>query len=165
LRTGLRDHGFEEVDAYNDPILALQNFKSRVYALLITDVAMPKIDGFKLYQEMKRRDNNIKALFVTAFKVNYEVLRDLFSGGGVDIYDEDVAAILADSGGRFIRKPVQLHELVKRVRTELENKRICKYCGWRLDEPDPEILAFFHSGCWKEYRKDGLLDPMPDNFW
>ncbi|MDP9289721.1 MAG: response regulator [Thermoproteota archaeon] len=165
MRTALRDNGFEEVDAYNDPILALQNFKSRVYALLITDVAMPKIDGFKLYQEMKKRDNNIKAIFVTAFKVNYEVLRDLFSGGGVDIYDEDVAAILADSGGRFIRKPVHLHELVKRVKTELQNKRICKYCGWDIDEPDSEILSFFHSDCWKEYRKDGLLDPMPENVW
>ncbi|MGC1932848.1 MAG: response regulator [Candidatus Nitrosopolaris sp.] len=160
LMTALRDNGFE-VDAYNDHILALQNFKSRVYALLITDVAMPKIDGFKLYQKMKKRDNDIKALFVTPFKVNYEVLRALFSAAGVDINDEAVA----DSGGRFIRKPVQLHELVKRVKTELENKRICKYCGWRLDEPDPEIPAFFHSGCWKEYRKDGLLDPMPDNDW
>ena len=76
-----------------------------------------------------------------------------------------LAAILADTGGRFLRKPVEIYELVKRVKVELEEKRICKYCGWDLDEPDSEILAFFHSGCWKEYRKDGLLDPMPENFW
>jgi hypothetical protein len=113
---------------------------------------------------MKKRDNDLKTLFVTPFKVNYEVLRDLFSAAGINTNDEAIAAI-ADSGGRFIRKPVQLYELIKRVKTELEIKRICKYCGWRLDEPDLEILAFFHSGCWKEYRKDGLLDPMPDNYW
>jgi hypothetical protein len=58
--------------------------------------------------------------------------------------------------------------LVKRVKTELEIKRICKYCGWGPDEPDRDILAFTikaASGCWKEYRKVGLLDPIPDNYW
>ena len=67
-----------------------------------------------------------------------------------------------------LRKEKQLSTLRTmeyRVKTELEIKRICKYCGWRLDEPDHEILAFFHSGYWKEYRKDGLLDPMPGNYW
>jgi hypothetical protein len=70
---------------------------------------------------MKKKDNDIKALSVTPFKVNYEVLRDLFSAAGININDEAVAAI-ADSRGRFIRKPVQLHELIKRVKTELEIK-------------------------------------------
>ncbi|MFZ0510046.1 MAG: hypothetical protein WAM14_00445 [Candidatus Nitrosopolaris sp.] len=44
-------------------------------------------------------------------------MRQLFSAGGVDINDEAVSAILADSEGRFIRKPVQLYELAKRVKT------------------------------------------------
>jgi CheY-like chemotaxis protein len=165
FKIALKDNGFEEVDVYNDPFLALQNFKSGVYGLIILDVAMPKIDGIKLYQEMKKTDDAIKAFFVTTFKVNYHILRDLFSAGGVDIKDESIAAILADTGGRFLRKPVETYELVKRVKAELEKKRICKYCGWDLDEPDSDILSFFHSGCWKEYRKDGLLDPMPENFW
>jgi hypothetical protein len=30
-----------------------------------------------------------------------------------------------------------------------------------MDEPDLEILGFFHSDCWKMYRADGLLYPMP----
>jgi PleD family two-component response regulator len=50
FKIALKNYGFEEVDVYNDPFLALQNFKSGVYALIILDVAMPKIDGFKLYQ-------------------------------------------------------------------------------------------------------------------
>ena len=40
-------------------------------------------------------------------------------------------------------------------------KRICRYCGWDMDEPDLEVLTFFHQDCWKNYRKDGLLYPMP----
>jgi hypothetical protein len=40
-------------------------------------------------------------------------------------------------------------------------KRICKYCGWDMDEPDLEVLSFFHRDCWKDYRIDGLVYPMP----
>lgn len=47
------------------------------------------------------------------------------------------------------------------MKRKKKEKRICKYCGWDMDESDIEILIFFHSDCWKEYRKDGLLYPMP----
>jgi CheY-like chemotaxis protein len=160
----LRDNGFQ-VDAYNDPNLVLQNFKSNAYGLIILSVAMHGTDGFRLYQEMKKKDDSIKVFFVTSFKVNYQLLRELFSGGGIDINDESISAILADTGGRFLRKPIPADELVRRVNAELEQKRRCKYCGWHLDEADPEVLAFLHSECWKEYRKNGILDPMPENSW
>jgi len=42
-----------------------------------------------------------------------------------------------------------------------KKERICKYCGWNMDEPDLEILNFLHSDCWKEYRKNNLVYPMP----
>ena len=42
-----------------------------------------------------------------------------------------------------------------------KKERMCKYCGWNIDEPDLEILNFLHSDCWKEYRKDNLVYPMP----
>jgi len=53
LRIILEENGFREVDVYNEPLLALHNFKSCVYSLLITDVAMPRMDGFKLYKQIK----------------------------------------------------------------------------------------------------------------
>ena len=36
LKIILEENGFKEVDVYNEPLLALQNFKSCVYSLLIT---------------------------------------------------------------------------------------------------------------------------------
>jgi len=164
FETILRKNGFQ-VDAYSDYRKVLRKFRSNVYGLIILNVAMHGTDGFKLYQKMKKKDDSIKVFFVTSFKVNYHLLRELFSGGGVDINDESISAILADTGGRFLRKSIPADELVKRVKDELQKNRICKYCGWDLDEPDPEVLAFLHSGCWKEYRKNGILDPMPENFW
>ncbi len=49
----LEENGFkEQVDTYNEPLLALQDFKAGIYGLLIIDVGMPVIDGFRLYQQM-----------------------------------------------------------------------------------------------------------------
>jgi CheY-like chemotaxis protein len=113
----LEENGFhKQVDTYNEPLLALQNFKAGVYGLLIIDVAMPVMDGFRLYQLIKQIDNKPKVLFATAFYLNYDVLRGYFP-----IKDEsnEIEEILGDSGGRFMRKPVHINELVHRVRSEL----------------------------------------------
>ena len=108
----LEENGFhKQVDTYNEPLLALQNFKAGVYGLLIIDVAMPVMDGFRLYHLIKQIDNKPKVLFATAFYLNYDVLRGYFP-----IKDEnnEIDEILGDSGGRFIRKPVHINELVQK---------------------------------------------------
>jgi len=50
---GLQDEGFQ-VDAYNDSLLALSNFKSSFYNLSILDINMPKMNGFELYREIRK---------------------------------------------------------------------------------------------------------------
>ena len=52
----LENNGFE-ISSYNDPLLALSSFRPRYYDLVILDVKMPKIDGFKLYNEIRKTDN------------------------------------------------------------------------------------------------------------
>jgi|SRR5215813_2805951 len=113
----LEENGFnKQVDTYNEPLLALQNFKPGIYGLLIIDIAMPVMDGFRLYQLIKQVDNKPKVLFATAYQINYEVLRGYFP-----IKDEnnEIEQILGDSGGRFMKKPVHNNELVRRVKSEL----------------------------------------------
>jgi hypothetical protein len=39
--------------------------------------------------------------------------------------------------------------------------RICDYCGINIDIPWLDVLKFFHQDCWKRYRKDDKLYPMP----
>ena len=43
LKNILEDNGFE-VDLFNDPILALNNYKVNFYDLVILDIKMPKMD-------------------------------------------------------------------------------------------------------------------------
>jgi CheY-like chemotaxis protein len=131
LRIILEENGFKEVDVFNEPLLALQNFKSRIYSLLITDVAMPRMDGFELYKHVKKLDDRINVIFVTASEINYEALKELSQVGQLDISDDkDKAAILQD--GRkgdeerihFIRKPVEIKEFIQKVTKELQRESV-----------------------------------------
>ena len=51
----IEDSGLYEVDTYNDPLVALSNFRPNSYDLLLLDVRMPGMNGFELYDEIKNR--------------------------------------------------------------------------------------------------------------
>jgi two-component system, OmpR family, response regulator ChvI len=65
LKVVLESNGFK-VYTFIDPTLALENFKSSRYDLLILDIKMPVMNDFQLYAQMKKIDINIKALFLSA---------------------------------------------------------------------------------------------------
>jgi CheY-like chemotaxis protein len=70
LKMALEREGFL-IDTFNDPVLALENFKPNRYDLVILDVKMPKIDGCDLYNRLKKIDHNIKVCFLTASTESY----------------------------------------------------------------------------------------------
>jgi DNA-binding response OmpR family regulator len=108
FRQALRNKGFEKVETVNDPVLALRNFRAGSYDLLIIDIVMPEMDGFSLFEEIRKIDNKVKVCFITAFEMNYQALRAVFP-----------AATASDDIGCFIRKPVDMDELVKRIKAEI----------------------------------------------
>ena len=89
-------------DSFSDPLLALENFRPRSYDLLLLDIKMPDMDGFRLYQEMKKMDSRVKVCFLTASEMYYERFRK----------EEDFAALDKDL---FLRKPIQNEELIKEI--------------------------------------------------
>jgi DNA-binding response OmpR family regulator len=101
----LKLHGFE-VDTFNDPLIALSVFKPDTYNLVLLDVKMPKMDGFTLYNEIKKIDNKANICFLTASEFYYEQFRkEEFSN-----LDKEL----------FIQKPIENHELIKRINNILE---------------------------------------------
>jgi DNA-binding response OmpR family regulator len=96
LEAVLQDSGFK-VDSYEDPILALKNFKSRFYDLAILDIKMPQMNGFIVYNEIKKLDNSIKVCFVMAGEIYYGVYSDSLSSVDVKC---------------FIRKPIKNEGLI-----------------------------------------------------
>ena len=92
LTNVLEDNGFV-VHAFDDPLLALENFRKDLYDLLILDIKMEKMDGFQLYREIKKIDNKVKVCFLTA--------REFI----------DVFSNLKEN--QFIQKPIKKEELIK----------------------------------------------------
>ena len=101
LRKVLEQYGFN-ADSYDDPILGLENFKAVLYELLLLDIKMPEMDGFLLYQEMKKTDNKINVSFLTASEMYNEKLRE----------KEGFAALDKDL---FLRKPIKNEDLINEV--------------------------------------------------
>ncbi len=41
------------VDSFDNPVVVLNNFKTSLYDLVLLDIKMPEMDGFKLCEEKK----------------------------------------------------------------------------------------------------------------
>jgi CheY-like chemotaxis protein len=55
-----------KVYPFDNPLDALSSFKIGLYDLVILDIKMPKMDGFQLYEEIKKIDSSVKVCFITA---------------------------------------------------------------------------------------------------
>ncbi len=105
---GLEDGGFE-VDAYTNPLFALSNYKlgHKKYDLLILDIKMPDMNGFELFEEIRKIDNNVKTCFLTAFSEGYT--------------EEFGRRFSSSINASFIRKPIRVDDLVKKVNEMVVN--------------------------------------------
>ena len=115
---GLEDNGFE-VDAFNDPIQALSDFKTGLYDLALIDYKMPNMDGFELYREIRKIDERVKVCFITAFEAYHEELKKKFQGS-LNLSREDKQEEEVDLQC-FIQKPIDIDDLVKRIKEELNS--------------------------------------------
>ncbi len=77
IKEGLKRYGYE-VETFVDSNLALQNFKAGTYDLLLLDVLMNGLDGFELYNKMRKIDENIKICFISASNTFYEKYKHLY---------------------------------------------------------------------------------------
>ena len=103
LKIVLEKTGFL-VDSYYNPILALDEFKSSFYDLIILDLQMPDINGLQLYREIKKRDVKAKICFLTASEYIFDIAYKF-----KPVYT-------------FIRKPIQNNDLIRIVNDLLNNE-------------------------------------------
>jgi DNA-binding NtrC family response regulator len=105
FRQALSKYGYT-VFGFTDPALALEHFKTNAknYALVISDVRMPQMNGFEFAASIKAIRPDAKIVLMSAFEV-----ADLeFSKSPVAQSD-------------FIRKPVDIKTLVQKVRVAMAN--------------------------------------------
>jgi DNA-binding response OmpR family regulator len=66
---------------------------------------MPDMNGFELCEKILAIDINVRVCFMSSGEINREALREIYPSLSV---------------GCFIRKPVAIDYLVKRIRSELD---------------------------------------------
>ena len=105
FKIGLEQQEGFEVITYNDPELALSQFKENWFDLLLLDVKMPKMSGFELYSRLKEIDSKPKVCFITAFEVYYDEFKRVFPNLDVKC---------------FLRKPISVSDLVEQVKLQFK---------------------------------------------
>lgn len=98
LKVGLEECGYRVTVAY-DGAMALRLFRSGTFDLIISDVVLPKMDGFELCKEVRKDDTKIPILMLTALGSTDDKL-DGFDSGADD----------------YLVKPFDFRELNARIK-------------------------------------------------
>lgn len=108
IKRGLESKNRFHVDTFIDAENALESLKKRpndYYDLVLTDIRMPKINGFELYRRIKESNPNMKIVFITAFEINKDEFTKVIPS--VDVLD-------------FISKPVSMSTLITKLKSILK---------------------------------------------
>ena len=102
----LAEKGYEPLPCF-DGAQAISAYENQPVDMVITDVMMPKADGYELAQEVRRQDRHIPILFMTALDDKISQQRGFRSG--------------ADD---YVTKPVDADRLLLRVEALLRRANI-----------------------------------------
>lgn len=104
LKRGLEESGYQVVVAY-DGTMGLRLFKSGTYHLVLSDVVLPKMDGFELCKEIRKMNPVVPILMLTALGTTDDKLEG-FDAGADD----------------YLVKPFDFRELNARINVLLKRK-------------------------------------------
>lgn len=102
----LRDNGYQ-VDEAADGLAALRSLESREYALVITDVQMPGLDGMQLLEFIKSSNADIEVIMTTGYASV-----------------EDAVSAVQMGAFNYLSKPIRLDELGIMVDRALERRQL-----------------------------------------
>jgi DNA-binding response OmpR family regulator len=94
-----------QVNAYNDPLVALSEFKPDYYDLMLVDINMVEMNGFDFCMKILELDANPRVCFMSSGLINQEALKEQYPSLSI---------------GCFIKKPITMENMIRKVRAELE---------------------------------------------
>jgi DNA-binding NtrC family response regulator len=102
------------VVCFNNPVTALEHFieNKKDYALVISDLRMPNLNGLDLLSKIKMINPNVRTILVSAYEVKEDkIFQKYMKDGTIDL---------------FIEKPIPIDWLRQKVREQVEayEKRI-----------------------------------------
>ncbi len=108
LKIGLEENGYQVLVAY-DGEMGWRLFQSNDFQLIISDIILPKLNGFELCQKIRKADEEIPILMLTALGTADDKLE------GFDMGADD-----------YMVKPFDFRELLARVRVLLKRRAVAK---------------------------------------
>lgn len=96
------------VVCFNNPVTALEHFieNKKDYALVISDLRMPNLNGLDLLSKIKMLNSNVRTILVSAFEVKEDkIFQKYMKDGTIDL---------------FIEKPIPIDWLRQNVREQVE---------------------------------------------
>ena len=96
------------VVCFNSPVTALEHFieNKKDYALVISDLRMPNLNGLDLLKKIKLLNSNVRTILVSAYEVKEdEVFQKYTKEGFIDL---------------FIEKPIPIDWLRQKVREQVK---------------------------------------------
>ena len=131
LEALLRGHG-HEVDSASNGVAALELARGNHYDVIISDILMPKMDGFQLCREMKK-DERLKKIPFIFYTATYTDSRD-------------AAFALSLGADRFLVKPLDPEFFLRELEAVTAGKQA------RLEEATPEEPPEDEAIYLKEYN-------------
>ena len=104
IKNQIQELGYE-IDYYDDPLNAVESFVPGKYSLIFIGIDIGGLDGFDLYDELKKRDDNIKGYFMSSNKINKNAIDEFFTKDKINV--------------QFLFKPVSLDLIVKIIKDEI----------------------------------------------
>ncbi|WP_308233626.1 response regulator transcription factor [uncultured Prevotella sp.] len=106
LKIGLEENGYQVMVAY-DGEMGLRLFQNNAFQLVISDIILPKLNGFEVCQQIRKTDDQIPILMLTALGTADDKLE------GFDVGADD-----------YLVKPFDFRELLARVRVLLKRRAV-----------------------------------------
>lgn len=98
--------GVIAVVTFNDPTIALEHFKENKenYALVISDLRMPNLNGLELLKKIKKLNQKVRTMLIDAHEIENDI-----------VFQHYLQLGIVDS---YIAKPVTINQLCQKVRDE-----------------------------------------------
>ena len=106
FKASLERMGYDTV-TFTDPIMALEFFKqgSKKFSLILTDLRMPEMSGIELAAEIRKFNDKIKIILITAFMVEDLMISETYKLAKIN---------------EIVQKPVKIAALGKIIETVLQ---------------------------------------------
>jgi DNA-binding response OmpR family regulator len=113
-----------EVDIAENGQEAIGLYEKNTYHLIILDVMLPKIDGFKVAAHIRKTNEDIPIIFLTARSMT-----------------EDKITGLSIGGDDYIPKPFSMEELLLKIKIFLKRSNVLS--GVKVDQTAVKIIGKF----------------------